>query len=117
MKALNQAMMQSSIQSTVSELATEMTTAGLIQETVDKDLTNIMPVDTEEVDEITEQVLWEVTAGQMGKPPPIQVNANATGTGVGAAANAVGAGAGGGGGGGRVAVGANGDLMAQIDRM
>lgn len=29
-----------------------------------------MPVDSEEVDEVVDQVLWEVTQGSMGKAPP-----------------------------------------------
>jgi len=39
----------------------------MINESID----DAMPVDTEEVDDVVDQVLWEVTQGSMGKAPPV----------------------------------------------
>ncbi len=84
--------------------------AGVISEILEDTMEAAMPDDSEEVDEVIDQVLWEVTNGSMGKAPPVTASSLAAGRADSvsegpAAAGAARAPA-------RVAVGADGTLMA-----
>jgi hypothetical protein len=90
------------VQSMLREMGDEMLKAGVLQEDISKAMSDSLPVETDEMEEVVDQVMWEVTRGSMGTAPP-------TGLGVrtGGVAEASSAAAASSSGAGRVAVGAD----------
>ncbi len=77
MRSMGQLMRAPEVMASMRTMGAEMTKAGLIQELVDEAMENAMPVETDEVDDVVDQVLWEVTKGSMGKAPPAGVGVGA----------------------------------------
>lgn len=70
MKTMGALMKAPEVMGSMQKLGAEMSKAGIISEMVDDAMESAMPVEEGEVDAIVEHVLYEVTAGAMGVPPP-----------------------------------------------
>jgi len=89
MKSMNVLKRMPEISGIMRKMGEEMTKAGIIEEMMDDAMEAAEPAGLgEEAEEVTAQVLWEVTGGLMGTAPMAPVAGGAARTAVGAGASA-----------------------------
>ncbi|KAH7709135.1 Protein T27F7.1 [Aphelenchoides avenae] len=72
MRAMQQLVKVPQIMQTMREMSKEMTKVGIIEEMIEETMESLEPEDMEEqAQEEVDKILWEVTAGELGKAPAV----------------------------------------------